>query len=234
MVFPGAANSGFGAFRLPNGQFFHTYIGGGFHRSPFYAPNDAGIYANVEPWFDHECEYAPATWNNNQTRFSSYCTSPAAMFDPGVMRSVAAGGYQDPYSYADGFRSPSVSQAAFADLKTRMLEYRWLQPAPADPCNPVFAGGGNADICEPWFFNHSATSEPATLFYDGSVRLLPNAEVLAADAAIIKQTGEGLWNRTTPFGATGFFGNVSFDGTIVSHHILTTDGITGRDTVARP
>ena len=78
----------------------------------------------------------------------------------------------------------------------------------------------------------SATSEPATLFYDGSTRLLPNAEALAADAQVLKQTGEGLWHRGTPFGANGFYGNFSFDGTIVSHHILTTDGILGRDTVA--
>ena len=51
------------------------------------------------------------------------------------------------------------------------------------------------------------------------------------DALLIGQTGEGLWHRATPLGPNGYFGDVSFDGTIVSHHILTIDGIRGRDTL---
>ncbi len=71
------------------------------------------------------------------------------------------------------------------------------------------------------------------LFYDGHVRLLPNTEVLAADQRILKQTGgvDGLWHRGTPFGKDGYFISVGFDGVPLSHHILTTDGILGRDTV---
>ena len=73
-----------------------------------------------------------------------------------------------------------------------------------------------------------------TLFYDGHVRLLPNTEVFAADQQILKQTGgvDGLWHRGTPFGEDGYFISAGFDGVPLSHHILTTDGILGRDTLA--
>ena len=70
---------------------------------------------------------------------------------------------------------------------------------------------------------------------DGHVRLLPNIEVVDADAQVLRQTAgvDGLWHRGTPLGTNGYFGEFSFDGTIVSHHILTTDGILGRDTLGR-
>jgi hypothetical protein len=50
---------------------------------------------------------------------------------------------------------------------------------------------------------------------------------------MLKMTGgvDGLWSRDTPFGESGYFGELSFDGTTVSHHILTTGGIRGRDTL---
>ena len=43
----------------------------------------------------------------------------------------------------------------------------------------------------------------------------------------------GLWSRDTPFGETGYGGEYSIDGSVVSHHILTTDGIKGRDILSR-
>ena len=42
---------------------------------------------------------------------------------------------------------------------------------------------------------------------------------------------DGLWSRDTPFGANGYFIDLGFDGVPLSHHILTTDGILGRDTL---
>jgi len=221
----------FGSFRLPNTKLLHTYVGNGFYRSPFFAPNDSAVYPIVDGLFDYDCGYLSSA-ELGGTFWSSYCTSPAAMFDPGVMRPVSQGGFQDPFSYATGFQSPSVAQAAFPALKTRMLEHHWVQNSPVDPCIPNLSNGTYLG-CQPYQFNHAAVSSPATLFFDGSVRLLPNTEVLAADAQVLKQTGEGLWHRGTPFGVNGYGGSQSFDGTILSHHVLTTDGILGRDTVER-
>ncbi len=66
--------------------------------------------------------------------------------------------------------------------------------------------------------------------------MLPNSEVLAADFQVLAQTGnvDGLWHRGTPFGANGYFIDASFDFVPLSHHVLTTDGILGRDTLGGP
>ncbi len=95
---------------------------------------------------------------------------------------------------------------------------------------PIFGYGVE---CEPYYFNHGIDSTPATLFYDGHVRLLPNTEVFDADQQILKQTGgvDGLWHRGTPFGEDGYYISFGYDGAPLSHHILTTDGILGRDTL---
>jgi hypothetical protein len=72
-----------------------------------------------------------------------------------------------------------------------------------------------------------------TLFYDGSVRLLPNSEVQSADFQILGQTGgvDGIWHRGTTFGADGYLIADGYDIVQLSHHVLTTDGILGRDTL---
>ena len=47
------------------------------------------------------------------------------------------------------------------------------------------------------------------------------------------QSGHGLWSRDTPFGADGYFIDDGYDFAATSFHILTTDGIRGRDKIAR-
>ncbi len=56
--------------------------------------------------------------------------------------------------------------------------------------------------------------------------------MLFADLQVLAQTGQvdGLWHRGTPFGASGYYIDSGFDGVPLSHHVLTTDGILGRDT----
>jgi type II secretory pathway pseudopilin PulG len=225
------SNSHFGFFRLTNAKIVHDYLGRRWFDPTLYAPNDAAAYSIAEPWFDRTpCTFPGFDLGPNNPPWSSYCFSPAAMFDPQVLASTANGGYTNPYGTADGFRSPHVSQAKHPALKTRVMEHAWCQNTPKNRCNPAFTNGIYAG-CEPWYFNHGAASAPATLFFDGSTRLLPNSEVLASDAQLIKQSGEGVWHRGTPLGPEGYFGDISFDGTIVSHHILTVDGILGRDTL---
>ena len=142
------------------------------------------------------------------------------------MRSNAAGGWQSPAELDQAYESPGFFQATYPDLKTHILEHSWVQNPPG-PCNPAFFG------CVPFFFNQGVDSSPVTLFYDGHVRLLPNSEVLFADFQVLAQTRQvdGLWHRGTPFGAGGYFIAEGFDGVPLSHHVLTTDGILGRDTL---
>ena len=228
-IWPGGPNDGpvlrgFGNFRYPNLDPFHDYVNGRYQDEVFYAPNDELSQDRNSECFESLAEFDPAC----NPGYSSYCLSAAAMFHPDVMRANAAGGWQDPWSLDHGFQSPGLFQATYPQLKTHMLEALWLQNAPVQ-CNPDVP-----DFCSPYFFNQAAASSPVTLFYDGSVRLLPNTEVLAADQQIIEQTGgiDGAWHRDTPFGIDGFFIQDGFDLAPISHHVLTTDGILGRDTVA--
>ncbi len=122
----------------------------------------------------------------------------------------------------------------YPDLKTQMLEHSWVQDPPA-PCNPANAvGTGTFGACFPYYFNQGIDSAPVTLFYDGHVRLLPNQEVLIADQTVLEQSGgeSGLWHRGTPMGTGGYYIEAGYDGTPLSHHILTTFGILGRDTLS--
>jgi hypothetical protein len=230
LVFTGFA-AGIGSFRLPNTRPLHAYAGGRFYDEVFYAPDDVVVYDVVEPAFDDPDEFVyPLDGVVGTPAWSSYCMSPAAMFDPAVMRHPDDGGWQHPWLLDDGFRSPGLDQARYASLKTLMLEHHWNQDAPAEPCNPGFSPG-TYDGCEPWYFNHGRASAPASLFYDLSVRLLPNAEVEEADLRLIGQTGHGLWSRDTVFGNDGYFNEYGYDDLQLSHHVLTTDGILGRDTL---
>ena len=228
IVFQGPA-PGFGSFRLYNfATGFHEYVNGRTYDPIFFAPNDTALFEFVQEAFADPDELVliddvPAA------HAPSYALSPAAMFSPEVMRAPSAGGWQNPWSLANGFESPPLDGAAFPDLKTHMIEHNWAQNPPAD-CNPAFPDG---TPCRPYLFNHGIDSAPATLFYDGHTRLLPNTEVFAADQQILEQTGgvDGLWSRDTPFGTSGYFIDVGYDGVPLSHHILTTDGILGRDTL---
>ena len=231
----GQGVDGFGNFRFLNFKAFHDYVNGRFYDPTFYAPNDTVPYEVAALFFESPWEYDP---QGNPPIWSSYVLSPAAMYDPDVMRSNAAGGWQNPWDLDYGFQSPGLFQAQYPDLKTQMIEHHWLQEPPAD-CNPNW-GGPWGRGCEPYYFNHGIDSTPVTLFYDGHVRLLPNAEVFVSDQQVLKQTGgvDGLWHRGTPFntyrdpgGPGGYFIEYGYDGVPLSHHILTTDGILGRDTL---
>jgi hypothetical protein len=232
IAFPGpdtpSSSVGFGGHLVPNLLPLHDYVNGRYHDPVFYAPKDTAKLLDVAPCFDTPDEFNGMIESCNPG-WSSYARSAAGMFCPEVMRSNAAGGFQDPWGLVlpDAFLSPGLFQATHPALKTMMIEHSWLQGPPSS-CNPAFFG------CTPYYFNQGLLSSPATLFYDGHVRLLPNTEAFAADQQVLAQTGgvDGLWHRGTPFGDDGYFIGLGWDGTDVSHHVLTTDGILGRDTVA--
>lgn len=218
-------DSGFGSWRLQNVRGMREYLDGptGFYRPDWYVPGEA--IAPPKPFLvsDSEFQY------DGEIFLSSYCSSPAAMFDPGVFRKASEGGFQDPSSYATSYRSPHVSASVYPDLKSRMTEHNWFRNAPT-PFNP------NAEDAEtPWRFNQSMAAMPVTLFFDGSVDIMMTGQAFVDDLIVRNGTGgiDGLWSRDTPFGESGYFGEESNEGLFVSHHVLTTDGIRGRDLINR-
>ena len=129
-------------------------------------------------------------------------------------------------------QTPAYSQALYPNLKTHMLEHHWLQSKLAD-CNNTFDGGTYGG-CEPYYFNHAWESSPVTLFYDGHVENVGTRNTMRADGRMRVQTDNpnwGLWSKDTAFGADGYYIDAGYDQAATSFHILTTDGIRGRDIV---
>ena len=226
--FPGdgpSAFDGIGSFRLPNARGFHDYVNGRFFDPIFYAPKDAPIYEQVEPLFGKDCEFVDV--DPELIFSSSYALSPAAMFHPDVLSLSEFQDYwRSPYDVPGGFQSPTVSQAKYPAQKTRMIEHNWLQIPPA-PCNDAFPE------CVPYFFNHGIFSVPMTLFFDGHINGLSPFEAMRSEARIMAQSDDyaPLWSRDTPFGSDGYFTNDGWDLANTSYHILTVNGIRGRDTL---
>ena len=86
--------------------------------------------------------------------------------------------------------------------------------------------------CEPYYFNHGWDSAPAALFYDGHVETIGVSEAVHADRRVREQTHNpnlGLWSMDTGWGASDYLSDYAHDQVETSFHILTTDGIRGRD-----
>lgn len=236
LLWPMSHTTRFGWFRMPNAKALHDYVNGRFYEPTYYAPNDAAVMDVVEPLFEDLCEFVPGIVSGaHPAWWSSYCLSSAALFNPLVLSSEYH--WTDPLTIPDGFTVPSPAAARYPALKTQMIEHNWVQNPPAR-CNPEFSGGTYAD-CEPYFFNHGVASSPVTLFYDGHVRQLPNSEVLRADTVVRKKTGGiGLFFRAgqlpgaSLLNSDGYYNGAAYDGVILNHHVLTVDGIFGRDTVS--
>ncbi|MBT8485174.1 MAG: type II secretion system GspH family protein [Phycisphaerae bacterium] len=235
----GTTTEYFGSFRLPNGEQFAQYVSGKFYDKTFYAPKDKAVVQAAAACFespDDYCTHADVSTELGAIpAWASYCLSPAAMYNPAVMahddpNDDTNNGWQDPWNLPAGFRSPAMSQARYPNLKTHMLEHHWLQNAQQD-CNGSFEPGTYAG-CEPYYFNHAWESSPMTLFYDGHVEGLGTRKAMRADGRMRAQTGEqnwGLWSKDTPWGDNGYLIEFGYDQAATSYHILTTDGILGRD-----
>jgi type II secretory pathway pseudopilin PulG len=236
----------FGSFRLHNVRQFNQYVSGRFYDRTFYAPKDRVVMEVIADAFEDPGEFSYAVeveaGEHEVPAWSSYCLSPAAMFNPHVMRhddpdDSTANGWIDPWELPAGFRSPGVSQASFPSLKTRMIEHHWLQNTQSAECNPLFDPGTYAG-CEPFYFNHGAQSSPSASFFDGHVGSIGVEQAVRMDARVREQTHNdnwGLWSRDTAFGEYGYLSDYSYEiqkgfpPAVTSFHILTTDGIRGRD-----
>jgi competence protein ComGC len=234
----------FGSFRLTNAGQFNRYVNGRFYDETFYTPDDPVVFEAVDDGGcfddpDEYCNFAERCGSIDVPAWSSYCLSPAAMFNPRVMahddpEHPLYNGWVDPWNLPDGFRSPPVFHALYPHLKTHVLERHWIRGEPAPPrCNPAFDPGTyGKDCCEPYYFNHAVTSAPLTLFYDGHVAPIVVADAMADDERVREQNGHpnwGLWSKDTIFGDDGYFIPYGYDQADTSFHVLTTDGILGRD-----
>lgn len=235
------AGQGFGSFRLPNARAFNTYLNGRFYDPVFYAPKDTQVYNSVEPYFDNPGEFTNI--GAGQHKWPSYCFSPAAMYNPHVFSKNPTGTlfYNSPWQIHAGFKSPGMSQARYGDLKTHIIEHNWLQNR-KKPCHPSIAGGPY-DGCTPYYFNHAFNSQPVSAFFDGHIETVGQEEAMEANWRVVTQSGQanhGLWSINTPMGGGfgdgsngGYFMDLAQDWTATSYHILTIEGIKGRDMVAK-
>ncbi len=226
-------DKGFGSFRLPTVKSFTAYVNNKWYDPVFWAPKDKINLAGAEKYLLLPDQF---TWDGNMMAFSTYCWSPAAMWPQEIF---SENGFKNPTTLAGGYRSPAVGQCQYPDLKTRMLEHSWLQNMES-AVNPNFVQGpnGSTGLGEPWYFNHGYNSAPCTMFFDGHVSMMSVADAMESDARAKASNADsglvekGLWNRTTPFGAAGYFGEQSYDFLVdTSYHILTTNGLAGRDTI---
>lgn len=215
MEFTGV-NAGFGSFRLGNAVAFNAFVDGRFYSDTFYSPNDRLAYHRSARFRDEGVQFDS---EGGQIAYSSYCLSPAAMYNPEVLAN-ANGGYRNPNSFAEGYNSPTVSQCLHPDLKTRMIEHNWNVGSPS-----FTEASGNE-----WIFNYSSLASPSGFFFDGHIGRIRNAQAIADDEALFQASGARLWSRTTPFGTAGYGAwQSSPEAVRTSHTILTLDGILGRD-----
>ena len=216
-----------GSCHLPNARGPREYVTTRFFDPVYYAPNDTLVYgaltANGLLTTPYEFPGSVVLNASLPSFQSSYAYSAAALWGTCVLRPVADGGAQVPGSCPGSYRTPSANQAAYPDLKTRMMEHRWCQDPPR-LANPQYSQPF------PFHFNGAPESRPGALFFDGHVSFAAMAEYAADDATALSQSGtDGLWSRDTAFGAGGINSTTAIGEFRASPNFLTTGGITGRD-----
>jgi type II secretory pathway pseudopilin PulG len=215
-------NAGFGAYRIPNAAGFQPYVDGRFYSPTFYAPDDYAIIADVEPLLSSPCGYAG---DPGAPIYSSYCNSPAAMWGLGVLKKQT--GYKNPNTLVNGYASSPVTACVYPNLKTRMMELRALDA----PCYSELGP------CDEFWFHQMYEARSLGLMFDGSVRIVSPREAMESDTRVKfssqpPMVEKGLWVRNTPLGANGVFGNLNYDLLAdTNFHLLTGDGIAGRDVI---
>lgn len=247
----------FGSWRTPNAKGLNGYMNGRFYDKVFYAPKDiismdSGAAAFGAPAMSPPTDTPvslPSGATKNVYVFSTYCLSPAAMWSSDVFgKEQLSVPCPSSTTTPGGWRSSTRGQASFPDLKTNALEHYWLQKLEGGLWNTTAPFNPGSSGPYPWLFNHGYNSSPVTLFFDGHVGVTSVAEAQEADARILKQNGcptpanptppyygKGLWHRGTAWGgANGYYNGSGYDMLArCSFHVLTADGIMGRDTIGK-
>lgn len=225
----GGAGEGNGMWRMQNIAGFNEYVGGRFIDKTFYAPADFQAMSVVGPGLESPNSYTFFGDGKHESAQSSYVASPPAMFHPDVFGGTN-GLFKPPTSFAQSSVSPTVSQCAYPDLKTRLIEHRWCQSPPR-----------LMDFLtkEQPYFNLGADSVPMTMFFDGHTAALPVRRVLADNAAVVQGGGKPLWVIPCGSGPWCGYGGyycipAGFDTSDTSFHVFTRYGILGRDVITAP
>ena len=230
----------FGASEMTNTKSFNTYLNGRFYDKVFFAPKDRVGLLAADFGIQNEGEFTPGT--SGAVVFPTYCWSPANMFNPSVLGSSAADCATAgvPSASKAAYKAPKMGMAAYPEQKTYMVEKLWLQNREGGETN--FNCGGSKRL---WLFNEGYNSSPVCSFIDGhiaqigvSTAIADNKKVKFQNSSIPCPAGRGLWHLTAiPILQQGGWFNPQFgydgvvDSTPTSFHILTTDGILGRDIV---
>ena len=214
---------------------FAAYVNGRYFDPVFWAPDDTDAYEAASQYFDVDCEYGGPIDAYGETA-TTYFFSAAALWHPDVL-GRDYDGFRDPSSFDESYAAPVVAECVYPELKTRLMEHNAMGKfwEGHSPYNPLFGGDNGV----PWYFNQVSNTRNLSLFYDGSVRILSVNEAGRADQRIKRQDDPsggsylGLWSRNTPLGSNGYFNNQAqvFYDEQTSYHVLTIDGIRGRDTV---
>lgn len=218
-----------GAYRFPNAAALNQYANGRYHDPLFWAPDDVWSLVGAAQYFDGTCGYdAPST---EPVAASSYILSPAAMFHPDVF--IDEYTWNDPREFDEGFASPAVTACVYPELKTRLIEHNVVET-----CLPRFRWPGFHPYVEgsspknpaPCLFNQSVRGRPLALFFDGSARILTPREARYSNELAERNDEAALWSALN---GLDYFenGSLGFSQDEVSHHVFTTGGITGRDTL---
>lgn len=246
LPYSGAGETGY--FRIMNHKLFAQYMNDRYYDEVFFAPKDRRKLEKVDEFFDLPDEFN-SDLDGEIIEWPSYCMAASAMISP----DAASGKRCDetrsafdlpeqmcnPCDFPGGYRSPSLGAAAYPDLKMRVWEHEWLQNCPAG-LNPAFTTE------TPYYFNHSPQSAPASLMYDGSVRIFSANEALLSNDRLARQydrsgvtypPGEGnerpglLWMND--WTGEDYFeaGKHGFADEETSFGVLTRGGIKGRDTI---
>jgi prepilin-type N-terminal cleavage/methylation domain-containing protein len=229
--YPYDTHSRYGWFRIPNAKQFNQYVSGRFYDKVWWAPKDKIVTEKIdqEGCFENPGEFCLAV--DTAMYEPTYCLSPAALFATEVFSHVGAG-FISPFGLAGSCRAPSAGEARYPNLKTRLCEHQWLQNQRPNMCNASMQGLYNPPGCEPYYFLHGTESSPVAAFYDGHIGQLGMDAVQQSNARSLAQTGYRLWCAFTPSGAAGYFTENSYDTLAIhSPHVLTTDGIYGRDII---
>lgn len=244
----------FGASEMTNTKSFNTYLNGRFYDKVYFAPKDRVGLLAADFGIQNEGEFTPGT--SGAVVFPTYFWSPANMFNPTVLGTnglptgntdCALAGQPNkvvsgaPYS-TSAYRAPKMGMAAYPEQKTYMCEKLWLQNREGGESN--FNCDGAKRL---WLFNEGYNSSPVCSFIDGHVAQVGMSSAMAdhkkvkfQNTALPCTLGRGLWHGGTPLGdgaGGGWFSpEKGYDGvtdaTPTSFHILTSDGILGRDNLS--
>ena len=235
-------DNSFGSYEMPNTKSYNAYLNGRFYDKVFFAPKDRVGLLAADFGIINEGEFTPG--GGGAVVFPTYCWSPANMFNPNVLKSNFTASSTDCNTAGNlaasgiaAFRAPKLGHSRFPELKTYMVEKLWLQNR---------EGGEYNFNCGPkrlWLFNEGYNSSPVCSFIDGHVAqagmntaVNDQTRVEGTNTTATCPLGKGLWHKGTPAGANGWFQSGSgYDPLIdmrpTSFHMLTTDGILGRDTL---